>query len=453
MRRISFHAYLFHAIALAILTYYCARTFGEVDSYVNSYAARSSIESQPSITWNGTKKSNIKVLPARMVSKRINLSACPAEHRIVVAPKVNVDGGIGHRMTQALFVFRHAMTHGYCFCFDTDNFGSDINVYHLLLEPVFPSCNAAFPNRTLQETTFDNLENQDVALVTNGSSFIQWIDTQENEVWPVDEQNQRAPGCGDVYAFVDNFLRDNHLLDEVVIPWYQRHTPINTAFRKTHDKPSNGTRRKDDGDVNSIALNASFHLRVGDIVLEKSESYWRNVVTTMMNIVDLEVGSGCTVHVYWLYFPADHRGEIGSAMRESLDKNVVGEWPSKPNMLPESHRFLANLCDEFDRVKCHWKLGTNLLESIDLFVRSDLVYISGSSFSQLLSLFSQGIRLVAITKELNREGSATKGSVPFLSISTNGFSSLRYYYIDGTGELFDEHYAYLQVNQSNDTAT
>ncbi|KAI2494647.1 hypothetical protein MHU86_19876 [Fragilaria crotonensis] len=426
MRRISFHAYLFHAIALAILTYYCARTFVEVDNYLNSYAARSSIESQPLITWNGTKKSNIKVLPARMVSKRINLSACPAEHRIVVAPKVNVDGGIGHRMTQALFVFRHAMTHGYCF---------------------------SFPNRTLQETTFDNLENQDVALVTNGSSFIQWIDTQEDEVWPVDEQNQRAPGCGDVYAFVDNFLRDNHLLDEVVIPWYQRHTRINTAFRKTHNKTTNGTLRNDDGDVNSIALNASFHLRVGDIVLEKSESYWRNVVTTMMNIVDLEVGSGCTVHVYWLYFPADHRGEMGSEMRKSLDKNVVGEWPSKPNMLPESHRFLANLCREFDRVKCHWKLGTNLLESIDLFVRSDLVYISGSSFSQLLSLFSQGIRLVAITKELNREGSATKGSVPFLSISTNGFSSLRYYYIDGTGELFDEHYAYLQVNQPNDTAT
>jgi hypothetical protein len=82
-------------------------------------------------------------------------------------------------------------------------------------------------------------------------------------------------------------------------------------------------------------------------------------------------------------------------------------------------------------------------------VESDIVYVSGSSFSQALSLFNRGIRIQALTKEINYFGTATKGSIPFLQASTGAFSSTRYYYIDGTGELFDQHYTYLRYNSKN----
>ena len=139
-------------------------------------------------------------------------------------------------------------------------------------------------------------------------------------------------------------------------------------------------------------------------------------------------------------------------MRQNLAKNVVGEWPSQPSMLPRSHMFLARLCNEFAKIQCLWKTGTNILETIDLFVESDLVYVSGSSFSQVLSLFNRGIRLQALPKEVNYFATATKGSVPFLQTSTGAFSSLRHYYVDGTGDLFDEHYAHLRLNPPNRTS-
>ncbi|KAI2505655.1 hypothetical protein MHU86_8803 [Fragilaria crotonensis] len=398
--------------------------------------------------------------PASRISKRIDLSSCP-DHRLVVAARTPTNG-MGHRFMQNFFVFWYAMVKGYCYCFDTEHFGYGLEAYHLLLEPVFPSCKTAFPNRTLHKTRFVYLRREkDVSELAKDKTVIRWVETSNGVVWPTEEQKNRPPGFGDLLSFIDGFLRDNHLVEQIIIPWYEQHTSIGTAFRNMTKaehvkatKVDQDSRENNNFEGASNVLNAAFHLRVGDVVLEASESYWRNVLTTLMAIVDLERGPGRIVHVYWTYFQADHRGNKGGdAIRHRLDQNVVGEWPSEPDTLPSSHLFLAKLCEDFERIECSWKWSTNFLESIDLFVKSDIVYVSGSSFSQVLSLFNRGIRLVAITKELHIEGTATKGQIPFLSTGTNVFSSLRYYYIDGTGGLFDEHYVHLRLTPPKHTVT
>ena len=384
----------------------------------------------------------------RVVSQRIDLSSCPSTH-IRVAPKVNSMVGMGHKMTETFYVFWYAMTRGHCFCFDTQHFGDDPDIYHLLLEPILPPCDTT--NHTLVETTVRDLEKQNVTLLAaSNDAVIQWIYPDMSDVWPRALHETVPLGHGDVLAFVDSFLRDNRLLQEVIRPWYQQHTTIANVF---HSKNNNVTSMTSINDShNSKVLNAAFHIRVGDLILEASESYWRNVLAALKDVVDLEHGPGYTVHIYWMYFRAMFRGGAGDMMRASLAKNVMGEWPSKDDMLPTSHLFLAKLCSEFEHIECFWKSGTNILETIDLFVQSDIVYVSGSSFSQVLSLFNEGIKLLALPKEVNYFGTATKGSVPFLKTSTGAFSSLRYYYIDGTGGLFDEHLTYLRLNQQNHTS-
>lgn len=391
----------------------------------------------------------------QLLSNRIDLYSCP-NHRLRVAPKVNYLVGMGHKMTEVFHVFWYAMTRGHCFCFDTEHFGNDMDLYHLLLEPVFPSCQTEFPNRPFKETTIRTLEQQNLVELlaaaqeqnetsTSSSSPIQWIYPNMGDVWPTAQQKKMPLGRGDVMAFVDGFLRDNRLVEEVMHPWYVNHKTIGNVFQKRNDT----TTSKADVDGEDKVVNAAFHLRVGDLVLEASESYWRNVFTATRQIVDLEHSPDHVVHIYWVYFKAAFNGGLGDWMRKNLAKNVVGEWPSQPNMLPGSHVFLAQLCDEFANIRCYWKMGTNILETIDLFVESDLVYVSGSSFSQVLSLFNRGIRLQALPKEINYFGTATKGSVPFLQTSTGAFSSLRHYYVDGTGDLFDEQYAHLRLQPPN----
>jgi hypothetical protein len=388
---------------------------------------------------------------ASKASKRIDLYSCP-DHRLRVAPEVDYLLGMGHKMTQVFFVFWYAITRGHCFCFDTNHFGSDMDLYHLLLEPVYPPCEITSPNRTLQHTRVHELEGKDTALMARNETVIQWIYPDSGEVWRKYEQEKMPPGHGDVLAFVDSFLRDNRLVEEVIYPWYQQHKDTGTIFwagdnNSTTASTTNSTRPIEI--AGRKVLNAAFHLRVGDVVLEASESYWRNVFRATRDIVELEHGSGHTVHIHWVYFQTSAGGSSRGRVRESLSHNVLGEWPSEPKMLPKSHLFLAKLCQEFDGFECFWKSGTNILESINLFVESDIVYASGSSFSQVLSLFNQGIRLLALPKEINWFGSATKGSINFLQASTTAYSSLRYYYFDGTGELLDEQYAHLRLNHSN----
>lgn len=399
----------------------------------------------------------------RKVSKRIDLSSCP-EHRLVVAPGISHGVGIGHRMTEAFFIFHYAVIRGYCFCFETDHFGENIEVYHLLFKPLFPPCQTSFPNRTLKASySLEAFENQFISTLTEDDKAIQWIFPTMREVWPVEiQRNRPVDGYGDVLAFFDSFLRDNHIVEEVLIPWYRQHKSFNgTAFRTGDDATNIDVQenhvdqvvgRNDNGDVSSIVLNATFHVRVGDIVLMASETYWRNVLMAMTSIVELEFGPGRKVHIYWAYFQAIHNvKEEATKMRDRLAQDAVGEWPSEPDMLPPSHLFIAKLCEEFDRFECFWKLGTNMLETIDLFVNSDIVYVSGSSFPQVLSLFNRGVRLVALTKEVSFSENP-KGSIYFLTTSTNAFNSLQHYYIDGTGELFDEQLAYLGLNPPNRTA-
>ena len=91
------------------------------------------------------------VQSALRISKRIDLFSCP-DHRLIISAKANTEARVGHRLTETVFVFHHALTKGHCFRFDTQHFGTDIELFHLLLEPVFPSCSATFPNRTLQRT-------------------------------------------------------------------------------------------------------------------------------------------------------------------------------------------------------------------------------------------------------------------------------------------------------------
>jgi hypothetical protein len=368
-------------------------------------------------------------------SKRIDFLGCPKD-RIRVAPKVNYLLGMGHKMTEVSYVFWYAMTRGHCFCFDTDHFGNDVEIYNLLLRPVFPACNLW--NHTFQDTTVKILEHDNPITLAQNSSIIQWIYPDMSDVWPRVQQEKTLPGHGDLLAFLDSFLRDNNLVNDMIYPWYRRHRSIDNVFGSTVNSSSTDK-----------ILKAAFHIRVGDLVLEASVTYWRNVFEALEYIVNLEYDRSYRIHIYWAYFQAHFNGGVGDQMREKLSKNVIGDWPSESKLLPSSHSFLANLCREFDRVECFWKYGTSTLETIDLFVESDIVYVSGSSFSQALSLFNRGIRIQALTKEINYFGTATKGSIPFLAASTGAFSSTRYYYIDGTGELFDEHYAYLRYVSTN----
>ncbi|KAI2504723.1 hypothetical protein MHU86_9740 [Fragilaria crotonensis] len=315
-----------------------------------------------------------------------------------------------------------------------------MDLYHLLLEPVFPDCGTMLPNRTLEHTTIKDLEKQDITLLAGNDTVVQWIYPDSGEVWPKIQQEKMPLGHGDVLAFVHSFLRDNRLVEDVIYPWYQQKKEIENVFstdgNTTTASATNLTAESDRGhdvfDSPIKVLSAAFHLRVGDLVLEASESYWRNVLTATRDIVELEHGPGHTVHIYWVYFRANFGGSSGARMRESLSHNVAGEWPSASH----ATQVATELCKEFDSVKCLWKSGTNILETINLFVESDIVYASGSSFSQVLSLFNQGIRLLALPKEIHYFGTATKGSVHFLQASTTAYSSLRYYFIDGTVRVY-----------------
>jgi hypothetical protein len=252
-------------------------------------------------------------------------------------------------------------------------------------------------------------------------------------VWDRGQQQRRPRGHGDVLSFIDRFLQDNHLLDDTIYPWYEQHKTIDSAFR---------TKNATTGEQ---IVTAAFHLRVGDLILDASEKFWRNLLTSLRDVVNLEKGENSKIEVYLLYFQSRHAGQSGNGERNRLSRNAIGDWPSKATMLPPSHSFLAPLCEEFQNIDCFWKSGTNMLETIDLFIESDVVYVSGSSLAQVLSLFNRGgTKLIGLPKELNFHGQVKKGGMPFLQTSTGGFTSLRYYYIDGSGALFDEHQAYLK---------
>jgi hypothetical protein len=379
-------------------------------------------------TTNTTVSSKSRASIHTSANSRIDFS-CPAG-MLKVAPKVNYMLGMGHRMTECFYVLWLALTQGYCYCLPASKMGSDTEVFHLLLEAVIPQCPAY---QDLREMSVNKLQQENLTVLAQNASVIQWVYPNIGDVWNRGQQQSRPRGHGDIISFINRFLNDNHLMEDTIYPWYEQHKTIDSAFRKT-----NATEDK--------VVTAAFHLRVGDLVLDASEKFWRNLLTSLRDVVDLENGTNSKVEVYLLYFQSRHAGQSGNSERNKLSLNVIGDWPSKVDMLPPTHNFLAPLCEEFENIECLWKSGTNMHETIDLFVESDVVYVSGSSLAQVLSLFNRGgtKSLIGLPKELNWSGQAKKGGVPFLQTSTGGSTSLRYYYIDGTGALFDEHQAYLK---------
>jgi hypothetical protein len=162
------------------------------------------------------------------------------------------------------------------------------------------------------------------------------------------------------------------------------------------------------------------------------------------------------VHLYFAYAYFKTLRLYRAEREEQTLLKDYGQWsqPSDKGLLPRSHRFIADICKKYNNtINCFWKTGTSTEESIDMFVTADLIYVSGSSYSQTFSLFNakNAIKIVAVTKELNppKELSPQKtvDHVPFLSTHTTAYSSLKYYHVTLEGTLYNEQLAYLNMDQ------
>jgi hypothetical protein len=359
------------------------------------------------------------------IQQRVDLYNCLKTNRTTIAPTSlkTIKTGWGHKVYEIFYTLWFAVTKGYCICLSSDYFQNEAEIYHLLLESFIPPCH------------HDNFHNplELKQLPPNATHHqIHRVWSNGKDVWPLSHLETPRQGHGDLLVFMDHFLRDNHLLSTAVHPWYQRHKTISSAF-------SNSSRIQG---IVTVAL----HVRVGDVILDATRSYWHNLLVALHDIVRFEFGPDRDMHLYWIYFRAEHRGPQGNKERLRLAKNKIGEWTCARRDLPKSHRFIASLCAQFDNMQCFWKSGTNIVESIDLIVESKVVYVSGSSFSQVLSLFQfEGIKLVAVPKEIvfNIETHPTF----FLQTHTSLYTSLRNYYIDMDGKLYPEQFAYLRMKQ------
>ena len=140
---------------------YCSHVLVAVATVVFTWCLKNLTDTLIGLSVNVSKSSSTKVLPltggttnqqfplpinhatiSSRIAKRIDLPSCP-DHRLVLAARTPREG-IGHRMIQCFYVFWYAMMKRYCYCIDTENFGYGVEIYHLLLEPVLPSCNTHF---------------------------------------------------------------------------------------------------------------------------------------------------------------------------------------------------------------------------------------------------------------------------------------------------------------------
>uniref|UniRef100_A0A7S1YMZ2 Uncharacterized protein n=1 Tax=Grammatophora oceanica TaxID=210454 RepID=A0A7S1YMZ2_9STRA len=178
--------------------------------------------------------------------------------------------------------------------------------------------------------------------------------------------------------------------------------------------------------------------------LEATESYWFNLLGDVRRVVDAEyqAGESLPIHIHFVY-----NAKRDQQTDEELQAQF-GQWPSVNTSLPTSHNFLGNVCKQYENqnIRCFWKEGCSMTESMDLMLRADLIYISGSSFSQTLSLFHPyAIKLYAVAKELNWHGVA--GEIPFLSTHASALSSPEYYYIHVDGLIYSEQFAYMNLEE------
>jgi hypothetical protein len=319
--------------------------------------------------------------------------------------------GIGHRLTEIFFVARYAILNGICFCFDTHSFGDGLEFYELILKPVFPDCSSTW-NSTPIVIDFLTFSNLSVQNITQATYFQVWI--PQDVVWPSTHE-LRLQNVFSVHDFMDRYLKDNCILQSRIMPWY-------LGQRKVKVIQNN---------KNSKVVNLVIHLRVGDIALETSENYWQNVLQTLNAILKFEEEIEKNTTIYFIYFQADHRTKEGVTLQKNLNANNFS-WSENASDLPPTHNFLKSLCADFRTFTCVWKHSVSLLESIDLFLTAEFVYLSGSAFSRSLGIFSNGVKIISQPKEFN---SFPNHFFTYLTPWTSTFSNSAYYYLDENGTL------------------
>jgi hypothetical protein len=339
---------------------------------------------------------------------------------VKVAAKVSRDG-LGHKLTEVFFIFRLAILFGYCFCFDASTFGYDNEIYRYVLQSIFPDCGRW--NVTKEFVNYEDF--QEKVRRNNSIDQLYMITIPRQLVWP-EVGGLNLKGSEHLYSFMDSFLRDNCLISTRLYPWYKHHR-ISDAIVK-HDM-------KDD------FVYAVFHLRVGDFILDASEAYWENLLCTVRKIVDFEFGTEKHIKIYFSFFQAEHRKRSGKRLRDKLKYQKLA-WLQEKNDLPSSHAFLDRLCLGLKSSSCFWKHSTSILESIDMYMTFDVVYLSGSSFSRVLGLFGNGIKIVALPKEINFFQST---SDMYMYAWTTTITSTSYYYVNENGTLFQEQNLFLTL--------
>jgi hypothetical protein len=369
-----------------------------------------------------------KVLdPCFNKARKVNFSNCTST--VLVSAKVtsSLIAGLGHRMSEFFFIFRFAVLQGFCICFDVETFGRDVEFYHLVLKSIIPDCTLFRRRREVVSwDTFEKFRKSNQLL----EEHLYLISFTLSDIWPP-VGTKTTKGSLHIFQFFDNFVQSNCLLSHSIVPWYLSQRSTNVAETI---KPQNPR-----------AVNAVFHIRVGDIILESAPEYWKHLMMTFDDIVRFESSENMMVNVFFSFFNANHKWKEGKRMRKSLLKN--GEkWSNVPSLLPQSHSFIAKLCHNQKHLRCLWKSGCHLIEAIDMYLTFDYVYLSSSSFSRTLGIFSQGVKLVASSKEAM--------SYPFslyLLGETGSFTDTSYYHINLNGSLYKEQLAYLDLKTNLST--
>jgi len=253
-------------------------------------------------------------------------------------------------------------------------------------------------------------------------------------------------GYGDVVQFATYLIEP--LLESIVRPHYLNHRTKNeSCFLVDTSTTTSAT--------TSTIFNFAIHLRVGDMVIESKREYWENALKALEQLVVSTSTSAPQeikeIHVYFLYYNGGHVFE-----RNAPKMAEWGIWNGTLEDLPTSHSHLAETCANWNDkksnnnipvLKCYWKtgIGVDMEESIDAMVLADGIYMSGSSFSQMLGMWNARakVRMAAITKELNWRGTDHPA---YLTSHAGAFTHpTKYHHVNVDGNLFQEQLAYMNL--------
>jgi hypothetical protein len=182
--------------------------------------------------------------------------------------------------------------------------------------------------------------------------------------------------------------------------------------------------------TNENSVFAVFHIRVGNLVLETSSTYWKNLISLARDIADFEFGLNSTLNVFFTYVQTEHRFGAGRRTRKRLEKSTE-QWDSHLHTLHPSHLFISEVCNVSKFTLCFWKSGCKLAETIDMYMTFDIVHLSGSSLSRTLGMFSSGMKIVGLSKDADE-------NMTYLMQQVTSFSNTAYYYVDSNGNLYNE---------------